>query len=69
MNRVKYIALDVHLECIVIVVRNATGRVLLKDVITTLGLLFCTTTAETISQATNDARISPGVQSFIEVGP
>ncbi len=35
MDTVKYIALDVHLACIVIVVMSAAGRVLLKNVIAT----------------------------------
>jgi transposase len=35
METIKYIALDVHLACIVIVVMNAAGRVVLKDVINT----------------------------------
>ncbi len=35
MDTVKYIALDVHLACIVIVVMNAAGKVVLKDVIAT----------------------------------
>ena len=39
MDTVKYIALDVHLACIVFLVMSATGRVLLKDVIGILRMM------------------------------